>query len=86
MVNNRTFCISGSIFSRYQTIINLDIIDSIEDIINVIIKRIKDDMKNYPRILLELDREEKKFHIHDYKFGDILLSEPGQIFYVCSHC
>ena len=65
MVNNRTFCISGSIFSRYQTIINLDIIDSIEDIINVIIKRIKDDMKNYPRILLELDREEKKFHIHE---------------------
>ena len=61
MVNNRTFCISGSIFSRYQTIINLDIVDSVEDIINVVIKRIKDDMKNYPRILLELDREEKNF-------------------------
>ena len=34
MVNNRTFCISGSIFSRYQTIINLDIVDSVEDIIS----------------------------------------------------
>ena len=61
MVNNRTFCISGSIFSRYQTIINLDIVDSVEDIINVVIKRIKDDMKNYPRILLELDRKKKIF-------------------------
>ena len=86
MVNNRTFCISGSIFSRYETIINLDMIDSIADIIKVIVKRMKDDMKNYPSILIELDREEKKFHIHNYKFGDILMSESEQIFYVCSHC
>ena len=60
--------------------------DSIADIIKVIVKRMKDDMKNYPNILIELDREEKKFHIHNYKFGDILMSEPEQIFYVCSHC
>jgi len=86
MVNNRTFCISGSIFSRYQTIINLDMVDSVEDIIKVIIKRMKYDMQNYPSILIELDREEKKFHMHDYKFGDILISEPEQIFYICSHC
>ena len=25
------------------------------------------------------------FHIHDHQFGDILLSEPNQEFYVCSH-
>ena len=61
-------------------------VDSVEDIIKVIIKRMKYDMQNYPSILIELDREEKKFHIHDYKFGDILISEPEQIFYICSHC
>ena len=86
MVNNRTFSISGSIFYSYKTSINLDMVDSVEDIIKVIVKRMKDDMKNYPSILIELDREEKKFHIHNYKFGDILMSEPEQIFYVCSHC
>ena len=86
MVNNRTFSISGSIFYSYKTSINLDIVDSIEDIITVIINRIKNDMKNYPGILKELTKEESKFHIHDYKFGDILLSEPDAVFYICSHC
>ncbi len=86
MVNNRKFSISGSIFSRYETIINLDLIDSINDILTVVINRIREDIKNYPGLLKELEKEEKKFHIHNKKFGDILMSEPDTIFYVCSHC
>ena len=86
MVNNRKFSISGSIFSRYETIINLDLIDSIDDIIKVVINRIHINMKDYPQILHELDKVEKKFHIHDYKFGDILISHPETTFYICEHC
>ena len=86
MVNNRKFSISGSIFSRYDTTINLDLIDSIDDILIVVINRIREDIKNYPGLLEELKKEEEKFHIHDKKFGDILMSEPDTIFYVCSHC
>ena len=63
MVNNRKFSISGSIFSRYETIINLDLIDSIDDILIVVINRIREDIKNYPGLLEELKKEEEKFHI-----------------------
>tara|TARA_B110000285_G_scaffold233027_1_gene305631 strand:+ start:5085 stop:5339 length:255 start_codon:yes stop_codon:yes gene_type:complete len=84
MVNNRVFCVSGSIFGEYKTIINLDMIESVDDILKTVIHRIKEDMKQYPQILKQLDKE--KFHIHDYEFGSILLSQPENIFYVCSHC
>ena len=86
MVNNREFQISGSIFGEYKTVINLDLVDSVDDIINVVINRIREDIKNYPQILRELNKEQEKFHIHDYEFGSILISEPEKIFYVCSHC
>ena len=86
MVNNRTFSISGSIFNRYETVINLDLVNSNNDIIKIVLNRVKEDIKNYPGLLEELVKDKKKFHIHDYKFGDILLSDPEKIFYVCSHC
>ena len=86
MVNNREFCISGSIFGGYKTVIDLDLVDSIDDILYIVKSRIKDDMKNYPEILNELNKEGEKFHIHNYDFGSILISDNERIFYVCNHC
>ena len=43
-------------------------------------------MKNYPGLLEALKKEENTFHIHDTKFGDILISDPDKIVYVCAHC
>ena len=86
MVNNREFHISGSIFGEYKTVINLDLVDSVDDILEIVINRIEEDMKNYPQILKKLEKEKEKFHIHDYEFGSILISEIDVIFYVCSHC
>jgi hypothetical protein len=86
MVNNREFRISGSIFGGYKTVINLDLVDSVDDILEIVINRIEEDMKNYPQILKKLDKEKEKFHIHGYEFGSILISEIDVIFYVCSHC
>ena len=65
MVNNRKFSISGSIFGLYETVINLDLVNSNNDIIKIVLNRIRGDMKNYPSLLKELKKEEKKFHIHD---------------------
>jgi len=86
MVNNREFHISGSIFGEYKTIINLDMVDSVDDILKLVVNRIKEDMKNYPQMLKELNKEKEKFHIHDYEFGTILISGKESIFYICSHC
>ena len=83
MVNNRTFSISGSIFGLYETVINLDLVNSNNDIIKIVLNRIRGDMKNYPSLLKELKKEEKKFHIHGEKFGNILISNPKRIFYIC---
>jgi len=86
MTNNRQFCVSGSKFSQFSTIINLDLVDSIEDIINIVTNRIREDMKKYPQLLVELQKDIKKFHIHDVEFGTILVSNQDCIFYVCAHC
>ena len=86
MVNNRTFSISGSIFGLYETVINLDLVNSNNDIIKIVLNRIREDIKNYPSLLEDLKKEGKKFHIHDKKFGNILISEPDEIFYICNHC
>ena len=84
MVNNRKFIISGSLFSQYETNINLDLVDSINDIIILVIKNIKEDIKSFPILLKEL--EKVNYHIHDYHIGDILLSDSNTIFYICDHC
>ena len=87
MVNNRTISISGSkFFNRYQTVVNLDLVNSNDDIIKVVLNRIKEDMKNYPGLLDALKKEENTFHIHDTKFGDILLSDTDKMVFVCAHC
>ena len=86
MTNNRNFTVSGSIFGGFETIINLDSTDSNEDIVKMVINRIRNDIQNYPQLLKELDKEEEKFHIHDVNFGDILMSDIDKVFYVCAHC
>ena len=87
MVNNRNISISGSkLFNRYQTVVNLDLVNSNEGIVKVVLNRIKEDMKNYPGLLDALKKEENTFHIHDTKFGDILLSDPDKMVFVCAHC
>ena len=84
MVNLRKFIISGSIFDKYETHINLDIIDSIEEIVKISKKRIENDIKNYPEILKIFNNLD--FHVHDYTIADILLSEHNKVFYICSFC
>ena len=86
MTNNRDFIISGSVFGEFKTSINLDLTDSNEEIVNLVINRIRNDIQNYPQLIKELDKEEEKFHIHDVNFGDILISDIDTVFYVCNHC
>ena len=84
MVNCRKFIISGSLFSRYETIINFDLVESVEDIISEMVNEIKQQVKNFPQLLDALERE--TYHIHDYDIGDILISKNDEVFYICSHC
>jgi hypothetical protein len=87
MSNIRNFQISEKYLWGFTTQINLDEVDSIEQIIKIVLDRCKDFLKNNNMLGLvdHLAMIRKEFHIHEYEFGNILLSKPDEIFYVCCH-
>lgn len=86
----KLFSISGTPLCGWTTEINLDDMDSIDDIIAEIKQRLKEwlqdvqtatnqDLYGLKRVVEDLD-----LHIHDLEFGDILLIEHPTI-YLCQH-
>ena len=82
MSNFRKFCISGGLFNGYETIINLDYINSNDDIIKIVISNLYTTIKNMRSLESALDSEKAKYHIHGKKFGEILLTDS--VFYICT--
>lgn len=86
MVNLRKVSISDEIFSYYTTLVDLDEVDNINDIIDIITKKLENLLKkNNLESLVNL-LSNRNFHIHDFTFEQILLSKPEKEFWVCSHC
>ena len=85
MVNNRKFIISDKLFSGYSTLIDLDEINSKEEIVNIVKNRLKNVLNENNLESLIYNLNKTNFHIHDFTFEDILLSESNKIFYVCNH-
>ena len=86
MPNYRKFTLSHDLFSGYTMAVDLDTVDSKEDIINHVCTAIQSlFVKNSLDILIK-KLNESKLHIHDYEFGDILMSNPEKDFYICGHC
>lgn len=86
MVNLRKTQISGGLFSCYSTYIDIDEIDTLDDIIQLCISNLNKDLKklNLEELLNNLDP--RVFHIHSVDITDILISDPEFIIYVCNHC
>jgi len=88
----KRFCISGSAFWGWHTDIDLDDMDNMEDIIQIVKQRLKawvdvaaratqqDDMHGLYKAI-----EDLTLNCHGVTFGDILVSDPETIFYLC-HC
>ena len=74
------------VYSGFDLIVNLDEINSNCDIINCVKENLKTFFKNMPVLLNKIDEESIEYHIHDVKFGTILVSSPDEIYYVCTHC
>ena len=85
MPNIRTVEISCELFQGYQIRIDLDYINNNDDIVKKIVDELRFFLKECNLINLLERMGEKKFHIHK-EFGEILLSQPGEIIWVCSHC
>ena len=84
MSNFRKFCISGGLFNGYETLVNLDYINSNDEIIKAVIANLYKTIENMRSLESVLDGEKTKYHIHGKKFGEILLNDS--VFYICSHC
>ncbi len=86
MVNLRKTCISGGVFWGYETLVDIDEIDTLEDITNKTITNLKSDLNRLKLIELVNNVDPRVFHIHSVKLGDILTSEPQFVIYICNHC
>jgi len=86
MSNYRKFCISGGLFTGFETFIDLELVTSIENIIQIVINNLRITLQSMLNLQNSLDKEKKNYHIHSFKFQDILGSNNDAIFYICNHC
>ena len=77
--------ISDEHFSGFETEIDLDYVESIEDICKQVKNTLCVHLESYNFESLLNIANNKNFHIHDYEFGEILINSPN-ILWVCSHC
>ena len=82
---NLRIIFSDDLFSYFECFIDLDEVNNIDEIIEEEILKLELKLQENKLDCL-IDRLKiKKFHIHDYTFENILLSEHDQIFYICGH-
>lgn len=83
--DKRTFIASSDIFSDFSVEISLYNIESIDDIINIFVSKLKEclEKNNFTNLVKIL--QEKKFHIHGQTIENILVSKYTDTFYICDH-
>lgn len=87
MVNLRTVAISDTDFSHFQTTVDLDDVESIEDIILTVTDRLKNMLANNNLVSLSDRVDRRTWHVHDYTIVDMLTdNNVDKVYYVCSHC
>ena len=86
MTNLRYFHVSHELFSGFNCVVDLDKVDSIQEIVNIVYNELLRTLKKHDFIALVEKLKDSKFHIHDVEFGEILISEPETIYYICDHC
>lgn len=82
----RTFAISSDLFSYYEKEINVEYINSIEDIILLIVSDLDKLFRENNLVLLSEKLRERKFHVHDFTIDEIKNSNDKRIYYICDHC
>ena len=86
-MNRKNFQLSCPLFWGFNRYIDMDECYNNQDIINKLLYKLKDFLKdnNLLSLLDKLKDKEKDYHIHDYTFDKILLSKEEKI-YICRHC
>jgi hypothetical protein len=81
----KTFAISSKLFSFYQKDIDVNKVESIDEIILLLVTELDDLLiKNNLEILSE-ELHKCKFHIHGFSFDDIKKECTSAKYYICDH-
>tara|TARA_B100000767_G_C19276592_1_gene333635 strand:+ start:235 stop:501 length:267 start_codon:yes stop_codon:yes gene_type:complete len=81
----KKFALSSKLFSYYEKDIDMMTVDSIEEIIILVVSELNDLLlKNNLEILAE-KLNEGKWHIHDVSFEEIKKESSPAKFYICDH-
>ena len=82
----RKFVVSCEIFSGYNSMIDITLIESIDDIITFFKKKLESVLKEHNLEALIEILKKTNFHIHSHTIEDILISDINDIFFICNHC
>ena len=85
MPNFRTFIYSHNVFQGFTRKIDLDYVESIDQIIKQLHKELITYLEADKLEILIQRSDIKRLHVHDFTFGDILMSEPDKVYYICDH-
>ena len=85
MVNFRNFAISDQTFSHFTTKVDIDEVENIDDVIKIIVNNLMNILKKHNFTNLMNILQNNKYHIHDYSFEDVLLSDNKKIYYICNN-
>jgi hypothetical protein len=85
MPNFRTFIYSHNVFQGFTRKIDLDYVESIDEIIKKLHGELITYLEKEKLEVLIQSTDIKRLHIHDFTFGDILMSESDKVYYICDH-
>ena len=87
MVNYRPVQFSHTLFWGFQRMVDLDEVESLQDIIDIMYIKLIAFLKqeNLEILLKKLGETKQTLHIHNVTFGQILISQPKDIIYICDH-
>jgi hypothetical protein len=84
MVNIRSFTVSDDLFSGFEVMVDMDIVENIGDIVTIVYDELLNTLGNMSILTEKL--KTRRFHMHNVTFAQILMSDPQALFYICSHC
>jgi len=83
---NRTLIASSELFSGFKVEINIQSIDTVDNIIKIFTDELKTVLKKYNFEILLESVNVGKFHVHSHTLEQILISNKDEIIYICDHC
>ena len=84
--NPRKFIISSELFGGYEVMIDLNYCNSLDDIVNTVYDDLYNCLVQHKFEYLTNKVRLCHFHIHNFTFENIILSDREETFYICDHC